>query len=164
MKTYETMTRLVLRINGEERTVWVSPADTLLHTLRRNLGLTGTKLGCENGDCGACTVQVEGVPVKSCYTLAVDVDDREITTVEGLSESPVRRAFAEEQGFQCGYCTPGFITNGDALLRAHPGLHPEADRSTVADWLQSNICRCTGYESIDRAMARARQLDQEGDA
>ncbi|MFA7565586.1 MAG: (2Fe-2S)-binding protein [Alkalispirochaeta sp.] len=153
MKTYEKMTELILRINGEDRKVWVNPADTLLHTLRRNVGLTGTKLGCENGDCGACTVQVDGVPTKSCYTLAVDVDDREITTVEGLTDSPVRHAFAEEQGFQCGYCTPGFINNADALLHRYP----DADRATTVDWLQSNICRCTGYESIERAMQRAKE-------
>lgn len=153
MKEYTNPTKLVLRVNGEQRTVYVSPADTLLHTLRRGLGLTGTKLGCENGDCGACTVQVDGRPVKSCYTLAVDVDDGEITTVEGLTESPVREGFRREQGFQCGYCTPGFITNGDALLTAHPN----ADRATRIDWLQSNICRCTGYEKIESAIRVAQE-------
>ncbi|MDA3948499.1 MAG: (2Fe-2S)-binding protein [Spirochaeta sp.] len=153
MKEYTNPTRLVLTVNGEQRTVYVSPADTLLHTLRRNLGLTGTKLGCENGDCGACTVQVDGRPVKSCYTLAVDVDDSEITTVEGLTESPVREGFRREQGFQCGYCTPGFIANADALLTAHP----DADRATQVDWLQSNICRCTGYEKIESAVRVAQE-------
>ncbi len=143
------MTELVLEVNGEARKIWINPADTLLHTLRHTMGLTGTKLGCENGDCGACTVQVDGIPVKSCYTLTVDVSDRAITTIEGLSESPVRHAFAEHQGFQCGYCTPGFITNADALLR----IRPDADRETRIDWLQSNICRCTGYESIDRSLS-----------
>lgn len=149
MKTWKSMTELVLEVNGESRKIWIHPADTLLHTLRKTMGLTGTKLGCENGDCGACTVQIDGVPVKSCYTLTIDVADREITTIEGLSDSPVRRAFAEHQGFQCGYCTPGFIANADALLRSRP----DADRETRIDWLQSNICRCTGYESIERSIA-----------
>lgn len=153
MKTYTRGTPVTLTVNGERRTVYISPADTLLYTLRRDLGLTGTKLGCENGDCGACTVQIDGTPTKSCYTLTVDVADGEITTVEGLTESPVRAAFTEEQGFQCGYCTPGFIANADALLRTKP----EPDRATEVDWLQSNICRCTGYEKIEAAINRAKQ-------
>ncbi len=90
MKRYEGRTKLVLTVNGEQRTVYVDPADTLLWTLRRGLGLTGTKLGCENGDCGACTVQLDGVPVKSCYTLTVDAADREITTIEGLRDTAVQ--------------------------------------------------------------------------
>ncbi|MFP4212396.1 MAG: (2Fe-2S)-binding protein [Alkalispirochaeta sp.] len=151
MKRYSGTEEVILTVNGEQRRVYISPADTLLHTLRRNLGLTGTKLGCENGDCGACTVQIDGTPVKSCYTLTVDVADLEITTIEGLTDSPVRHAFREEQGFQCGYCTPGFIANTDALLTAHP----DADRATRIDWLQSNICRCTGYEKIEAAVDRA---------
>ena len=117
---YRGEVRLTLDVNGEKRRVVVNPADTLLHTLRRGLGLTGTKLGCENGDCGACTVQVNGIPVKSCMTLTVDVDDAEVTTIEGLSNTPVQQAFIDENGFQCGYCTPGFIMNGDSLMRTHP--------------------------------------------
>lgn len=148
MNEYRGPQEIVLTVNGEDRRVVVSPADTLLHTLRRGLGLTGTKLGCENGDCGACTVQIDGVPVKSCFTLTVDVVGREITTVEGLTDSPVRHAFRVEQGFQCGYCTPGFIANADALMRTHP----RPDTPTTIDWLQSNICRCTGYEKIQRAI------------
>ena len=144
-------TRITLTVNGEKRSVVISPGDTLLHTLRRGLGLTGTKLGCENGDCGACTVQVDGVPVKSCYTLTLDVADREITTIEGLRDTPIQKAFAEEFGFQCGFCTPGFIMNGESLLRHHP----DADAAVTREWLESNICRCTGYETIERAMRRA---------
>ena len=153
MKEYTGRVKLSLNVNGEVRTVWVSPADTLLWTLRNPVGLTGTKRGCENGDCGACTVHVDGAPVKSCYTLVVDVDDREITTIEGLRDSPVQEGFRVEYGFQCGYCTSGFIMNGHALL----GTHPDADASTHVEWLQSNICRCTGYEGIEKAMDHARK-------
>ena len=149
MKTYQGRSKLVLTVNGEERTVYVDPADTLLWTLRRGLGLTGTKLGCENGDCGACTVQLDGVPVKSCYTLTVDVEDRAITTIEGLTDTAVQEGFREEYGFQCGYCTSGFIVNAEALLRSG---HTDEE-----DWMQSNICRCTGYEGIRNALAYARR-------
>jgi len=148
---YSTEQRITLRINGEERQVIVSPSDTLVHTLRRNLGLTGTKIGCENGDCGSCTVQIDGRPVKSCLTLTVDVDDRDIQTIEGRTNTAVQRAFHEENGFQCGYCTPGFIMNTDALVRDHP----DADDETIRTWLESNICRCTGYENIEKSVKRA---------
>ena len=148
---YSGQLRITLRVNREDRRVVVNPADTLLHTLRRTLGLIGTKLGCENGDCGACTVQINGTPVKSCMTLTVDVDDAEITTIEGITETPVQRAFIEEGGFQCGYCTPGFIMNAEALLRRSQSPGKEDTR----EWLESNICRCTGYESIENAVLRA---------
>ena len=151
MTEYRTETRITLAVNGRPRSVVVRPGDTLLHVLRRGLGLTGTKLGCENGDCGACTVQVNGVPVKSCYTLAVDVDDAEITTIESLDDGPVQRAFVAQNGFQCGYCTPGFIMNADALVRSGKASDPAARR----EWMESNICRCTGYEGIERAVIDA---------
>jgi carbon-monoxide dehydrogenase small subunit len=154
MKTYDGQVKLNLTVNGEVRTVWVAPADTLLWTIRNRLGLTGTKMGCENGDCGSCTVHVNGTPVKSCYTLAVDVDDEEITTIEGLQNSPVQEGFRKEYGFQCGFCTSGFIMNGHALLTAEP----TADVATRVDWLQSNLCRCTGYEGIEKAMDHAQAV------
>lgn len=150
MTEYRDERRIELTVNGESRSVMIRPGDTLLLVLRRTLGLTGTKLGCENGDCGACTVQRDGVPVKSCYTLAADVADAEITTIEGLRDAPVQRAFVEENGFQCGFCTPGFIMNAEALLRTVP----EADDATLREWLESNICRCTGYETIENAVKR----------
>lgn len=157
MKEYHGRTRLRLTVNGEVRTVWVSPADTLLGTLRDGLGITGAKAGCENGDCGACTVHVDGTPIKACYTLAVDVDGRRITTIEGLEDSPVQRGFRAEYGFQCGFCTSGFIMNGQALLERYPN----ADPATRRDWLQSNICRCTGYEGIEKAIDYAERAAAE---
>lgn len=137
-----------LDINGEKRTVVVRPADTLLYILREQLGLTGAKPGCENGDCGACTVIIDGWPVKSCIMLAVEVIGRKITTIEGLKDAPVQKAFVENWGFQCGYCTPGFLMVCHSL--AH--IHPDAEEHVVEEWLQSNICRCTSYEEIQAAV------------
>lgn len=151
MKRYDNETRIELAVNGEKRSVVVRPGDTLLYVLRRLLGMTGTKLGCENGDCGACTVQRDGVPVKSCMTLALDVADAEITTIEGFRETPIQQAFANEYGFQCGFCTPGFIMNAEALV----DRVPDADDETIREWLESNICRCTGYETIETAVKAA---------
>lgn len=148
MKRYEDQVKLDLEINGEQHGVYVEPGDTLLHTLRVKLGMTGTKLGCENGDCGACTVLLDGKPVKACYTLAVDAEGRSVTTIEGLHDTTVQRAYASEYGFQCGYCTPGFVVNTYALLNEHPDPAPE----TTREWLESNLCRCTGYETIENAV------------
>lgn len=150
--------RIALLVNGENRQVVVRPADTLLHTLRRSLGLTGTKLGCENGDCGACTVLMDGVPRKSCLTLTLEAENAEITTIEGLKDTRVQDAFVEESGFQCGFCTPGFIMNTESLL-AH---YSAPDRETMREWLESNICRCTGYENIEKAVTHAAGGDPAG--
>lgn len=151
MIIYRDCAAIRLSVNGEARAVAVRPADTLLHVLRDRLGLTGAKVGCENGDCGACTVLLDGKPVKSCMVLAVEAVGAEITTIEGLSNTAIQRAFLEEAGYQCGFCTPGFIVNAYALLAAHP--HP--DPETVRAWLESNLCRCTGYEGIQRAVDSA---------
>lgn len=140
--------KLQLNVNGERRTVDVRPADLLLDVLRENLGLTGAKPGCRNGDCGACTVTVDGWPMKSCLMLAVEATDKAVETIEGLQGAPAQRAFVEKFAFQCGYCTPGFVMNVHALAR----LRPDADEATVREWLQSNICRCTGYEEIREAV------------
>ncbi len=139
---------LKLEVNGEGKTAVARPADTLLHVLRGELGLTGAKPSCKNGDCGACTVLVDGWPIKSCLMLAAEAVGHRITTVEGLQEAPVQSAFMENFAFQCGYCTSGFLMNCHALA----GIHPQADYPTMREWLQSNLCRCTGYEEIALAM------------
>ena len=137
-----------LSINGEKRLVVARPADTLLHVLREQLGLTGAKPSCKNGDCGACTVLIDGRPIKSCLMLAVEALGHEITTVEGLKDSAIQRAFVDKFAFQCGYCTSGFIMNCHALSV----IHPDANDETIREWLQSNLCRCTGYEEITEAI------------
>ena len=151
MIAYSGITNLKLSVNGEDRLVAVRPGDTLLRVLREKLGLTGTKCGCENGDCGACTVLVDGVPVKSCMTLAAENEGHAITTIEGLRSHPVQAAFSDKNGFQCGFCTPGMILNAAALLAAHPHPAPE----TTREWMESNLCRCTGYEAIQDAIMEA---------
>ena len=153
MITYRGQAAIRLTVNGEVREAVVRPADTLLQVLRGRFGLTGAKAGCENGDCGACTVLLDGKPVKSCMVLAVEAEGIEITTIEGLKDTPVQRGFLEQAGFQCGFCTPGFIVNAHALLAAHP----RPDRETTRDWLESNLCRCTGYEGIEKAIEAAAQ-------
>lgn len=137
-----------LDINGEKQTVAARPADVLLDVLREHLGLTGAKPSCRNGDCGACTVLVDGRPVKSCLMLASEAVGHKITTVEGLGNTPIQRAFVEHFAFQCGYCTSGFIMNAHALAQTHP----DADYETVREWMQSNLCRCTGYQEITQAV------------
>ncbi|MBP1934909.1 (2Fe-2S)-binding protein [Ammoniphilus resinae] len=137
-----------LNINGEEKSVYIRNADTLLTALREQLGLTGAKPGCENGDCGACTVIIEGMPQKSCIMLAVEGIGKQITTIEGLNNTPIQQAFLEKWAFQCGYCTSGFIMNCHALMEKHP----DAEDVVVENWLQSNICRCTSYQEIKEAI------------
>jgi len=151
MKRLSGPITLTLSLNGESREVSFSTHETLLRVLRERLGLTGTKNGCENGDCGACTVLVNGTPVKACLTLAVTCEGADIVTIEGLKDPTVPQAFAQENGFQCGFCTPGQVLNTAALL----ARHPHADQALVREWLESNLCRCTGYEGIERAVKRA---------
>lgn len=137
-----------LCVNGENRSVTVKPSYTLLHVLREQLFLTGAKAGCENGDCGACTVLVDDMPIKSCLMLAVEAVGHRITTVEGLKDAPVQEAFIQNWGFQCGYCTSGFLMVCHALA-----MHaPDADDLVAAEWLESNLCRCTGYGEIKEAV------------
>lgn len=143
--------KITLNVNGNSYETLVRPADTLLEVLRKQLGLTGAKAGCENGDCGACTVLVDGMPVKSCLMLAAEAVGRSVTTIEGLKGTPVQKAFAENYAFQCGYCTPGFIIVCHALL----AKYPEPDDYTIESWLQSNICRCTSYQEIKAAVQAA---------
>lgn len=154
MKQYEDHVQMEFRLNGETVFVRFDVDETLLHVVRNRIGLKGQKGSCLNGDCGACTMLLDGVPVKSCLMLALDVEGRDVTTIEGLKDTPVQQAFIEKQGFQCGYCTAGFIMNAQAMLETHP----EADEAITDNWLASNICRCTGYEGITEAIKRAKEL------
>jgi carbon-monoxide dehydrogenase small subunit len=150
-----TKALITLRVNGEAHTVAAEPHHTLLEVLREELELTGTKHGCELGECGACTVLVDGVPVLSCLTLPQQIGMADVTTVEGLANGPelhpLQTAFAEEGAAQCGYCTPGILLSAKALLDAHP--HPT--REQMAEAISGNLCRCTGYTSIYEAIERA---------
>ena len=144
-----------LIINGSEEQLQVPSNMTLLHALRDKLGFTGTKNGCEAGECGACTVLVDGEPMNSCLVLAVELNGREITTVEGLAEdgklTPLQQAFADLNAVQCGYCTPGMLMSATALLKRNP--HPsEVD---IQEALIGNLCRCTGYQRIIDAVLKA---------
>ncbi|MBM7644215.1 carbon-monoxide dehydrogenase small subunit [Scopulibacillus daqui] len=139
---------VTLKVNRQTKNADIRTADTLLDVLRENFGLTGSKPGCLNGDCGSCTVLIDGCPMKSCIMLGLEAAGREIVTVEGLRGSPVQRAFIENNAFQCGYCTPGFIMNIEGLIRKHP----DADDAVIEEWLQSNICRCTSYQEIKAAV------------
>ncbi|MEM1677193.1 MAG: (2Fe-2S)-binding protein, partial [Nitrososphaerota archaeon] len=131
-------------VNGVERELEVEPNELLINVLREKLRLTGTKYGCGIGECGACTVHVNGEPVLSCLTLAVEVDGKEITTIEGLGKDgeldPIQEAFIEEGAVQCGYCTPGFIMTAKALLNEK--INPT--REEIIDYIKGNLCRCTG--------------------
>ncbi len=146
---------ITLTVNGEPRTVDVAGHETLLWMLRERLGLTGTKDGCSAGDCGACTVLLNGEPVNACLVLAAQAEGAEIITIEGLqrdgSPHPIQRAFYEEGAVQCGYCTPGFILSGVALLEKNRA--PSQDEIRAA--LSGNLCRCTGYSKIIAAVERA---------
>ncbi|WP_315117709.1 2Fe-2S iron-sulfur cluster-binding protein [uncultured Clostridium sp.] len=141
-------TVLILNVNGEDREVTAKPSDILLYTLRQGLGLTSIKPGCENGDCGACTVLVDNWPIKACLMLTVEAVGKSIVTVEGLKDAPIQKAFVENWGFQCGYCTSGFLMVCHSLAK----IHPNANKHVIEEWLQSNLCRCTGYEEIENAV------------
>ncbi|MBY9080819.1 (2Fe-2S)-binding protein [Paenibacillus sp. HN-1] len=145
---------LSFRVNGHPVTADVPPSRRLLSVLREDLGLTGTKRSCELGRCGACMVLMDGRPVNSCLTMAYQCEGAEITTIEGLSAGglhPVQQAFLEEGGFQCGYCTPGMVISVVALLADNPKPGPEE----VEEALSGNLCRCTGYGGILRAVNKA---------
>ena len=144
-----------LIVNGTEEQLQVPSNMTLLHALRDKLGFTGTKNGCEAGECGACTVLVDGEPMNSCLVLAVELNGREITTVEGLAENgkltPLQQAFADLNAVQCGYCTPGMLMSATALLRRNP--HPS--ETEIQEAMVGNLCRCTGYQRIIDAVLKA---------
>ena len=148
---------LKMRINGEEAEVSFAPYKTLLEVLREELALTGTKHGCELGECGACAVLVDGEPVLSCLTLALECEGRAIETVEGLARGaalhPLQAAFADLGGAQCGYCTPGLLMTAKALLDAEPA----PSRARIKEAIAGVLCRCTGYQQIVDSIERAAQ-------
>jgi carbon-monoxide dehydrogenase small subunit len=154
--------QVALRVNGEPVEVSFAPYKTLLEVLREDLRLTGTKHGCELGECGACAVLVDGAPQLSCLVLALDCEGRSIETVEGLARGnelhPLQAAFADLGGSQCGYCTPGVLMTAKALLDAEP----EATRERIREALAGNICRCTGYHQIVEAVEQAARKLKEG--
>ncbi len=143
---------VTLHVNGDTYQVDIDPRRTLLDVLRDNLELHGTHLGCDSGDCGACTVLLDGEPVPSCLLLAVDAEGHEIVTVEGLVQNgephPVQKAIVAHGGVQCGYCTPGIVVSSVALLKRTP--HPTEDQ--VREAIAGNLCRCTGYQKIVEAV------------
>lgn len=153
---------ITLVVNGQTRHLSVEPRTTLVEALRDNLGLTGTKIGCNQGQCGACTVLLDGTRVNSCLTLAVMAEGSEIVTVEGLSDPtgdlhPMQTAFAEKDAFQCGYCTPGQILSAIACIdEGHAG-----DASEIREYMSGNLCRCGAYPNIVAAIAHVRDT-QEG--
>jgi aerobic carbon-monoxide dehydrogenase small subunit len=160
--TTGTTTRISGTINGREHTLEVDNA-TLLLDLLRDLGLTGAKPSCEMEVCGACTVQLDGLPVSACTTLAIELDGRTVETVEGLGVSeenlhPVQQAFIERSAFQCGFCTPGMVMTAKALLEENPA----PSRDEVVHWLEGSICRCTGYEPIVDAVLDAAEAMARG--
>ncbi len=149
-------------MNGEPAETLFAPYKTLLEVLREDLGLTGTKHGCELGECGACTVLLDGAPVLSCLVLAIECEGRSVETIEGLAPGPelhpLQAAFADFGGSQCGYCTPGVIMAAKALLQANP--HPTRDE--IKEATAGNLCRCTGYNQIvDAIEDAAKQLRKE---
>ena len=152
------LTRVTLNINGRRHRLMVEPRWSLLFVLRERLGLTGTKVGCERGECGACTVLINDVPRYACMTLAVEAEGAKIITVEGLMNGeelgPVQQAFLEEDAFQCGYCTPGQIMAVEGLLRSSPDPSPDQIRAAMS----GNLCRCGTYPHIAKAASRAAEL------
>ena len=147
--------RVALRINREDYDLFIYPHRTLAEVLRDELHLTGTKQSCSEGACGTCTVLLDGAPVRSCLLLAVDVEGKEITTIEGLAENgklhPIQEAFVEHYAIQCGFCTPGMILTAKAFLDTNPHPTEEEIRSAIS----GNICRCTGYSKIVEAIKAA---------
>jgi xanthine dehydrogenase YagT iron-sulfur-binding subunit len=156
----QEMSKINLSINGQQKEVLVEPRWSLTHVLREKLGITGTKVGCDRGECGACTVLLDGVPRYACMTLAVEAEGMEITTVEGLMDGeeigPVQQAFVEKDAYQCGYCTSGQIMAVEGLLRANsdPSLHE------IQHGMAGNLCRCGAYPHIFEAGARAAELQR----
>mgnify|MGYP002761012842 FL=1 len=150
---------ITLTVNGTEHTIEVEPRRLLVHAIREDLDMTGTHIGCDTGNCGACTVLRDGEPVKSCLMFAVQADGAEIMTVEGMEDlpeaqgdlHPLQEGFREEHGLQCGYCTPGMLMAGKALLDENP----DPDEAEIREAISGNLCRCTGYQNIVKSIEYA---------
>ncbi len=146
------MRRIAITVNGAREELEVEPRQLLVYALREQLGLTGTNIGCDTSSCGACTVHLDGQSVKSCTVLAVQADGREVTTIEGLATDgalhPMQQAFRDNHALQCGYCTPGMIMAATSFLEEHPS--PSEDE--IRHGLEGNLCRCTGYHNIVKAV------------
>jgi aerobic carbon-monoxide dehydrogenase small subunit len=160
--TIDQLLDVTLRVNGQVRTTRVPARRLLSDALRHELGLTGTHVGCEHGVCGACTVLLDGRPVRACLMLAVGAEGHEITTVEGLAGaegalSPVQQAFRDCHGLQCGFCTPGFLTTVTAFLAENAA----PTRAEAREAISGNLCRCTGYQNIVASVLRAAELSRE---
>jgi aerobic-type carbon monoxide dehydrogenase small subunit (CoxS/CutS family) len=153
---------ITLKVNGIRYTVDVKPQRTLVEVLRETLGLMGTKKSCNEGECGACTLLMDGKPVVSCLVLAIDAQGKEILTIEGLSQGeilhPIQEAFLKHGGIQCGFCTPGMVMSAKAFLDEHP----KPTETEVRRAISGNLCRCTGYQQIvDSIMAGSRMMKRE---
>jgi len=161
MSTVPDRVHMTLRVNGEDLPVSFAPYKTLLEVLREDLNLTGTKHGCELGECGACAVLVDGEPLLSCLELAVECEGREIQTVEGLARGtelhPLQAAFADVGGSQCGYCTSGMVMTAKALLDKDPA----PSREKIREAISGNLCRCTGYQQIWESIEEAARVMRE---
>ncbi len=149
------MTRITVSVDGVSYSDDVEPRTLLVHYLRESLGKTGTVVGCDTSNCGACTVHLDGESVKSCSVLAVQADGSSVTTIEGLAQDgvlhPMQQAFHENHGLQCGYCTPGMIMSACALLKDNP----DPSESEIREGLEGNLCRCTGYQNIVKSVQAA---------
>ena len=159
-----TMVQISITVNGEAKAAAVEPRLLLVHFIRETLSLTGTHIGCDTTHCGACTVLLDGRPVKSCTIFAVQADGREVQTVEGLAAGgslhPIQQAFTEEHGLQCGFCTPGMMLTGVAFLQENPDPSEDEIRRAIS----GNLCRCTGYVNIIKAYKSAATKLREGGA
>ncbi|MFO1443832.1 (2Fe-2S)-binding protein [Bacillus sp. Bva_UNVM-123] len=153
----QNLFEISLEVNDEIHTVLIRASETLLQVLRNKLSLTGAKPGCLNGDCGACTIMADQMPYKSCIFLAIEASGKKITTIEGLVDTPIQKAFIEYFAFQCGYCTPGFLMNIHALLQKYKNPSDKI----IEEWLSSNICRCTSYQEIENAVKSVLQSNNQ---
>ncbi|XDA96504.1 (2Fe-2S)-binding protein [Sulfitobacter sp. LCG007] len=154
------MTKVAMTVNGTTRSGEVEGRTLLVHFLRDQLGLTGTHVGCDTSQCGACVVHVDGMPVKACTMFAIEADGREVATIEGQANADgslntIQQAFQDHHGLQCGFCTPGMVMSAAALLKENP----RPSETEVREYLEGNICRCTGYHNIVKAILAASGQD-----